>query len=245
MREKPEILARPDKPERPRRFYTSVEIAEREDGHAVLLDGREIRTPGRRLVAVADASVAEAMRAEWDSQHETIDPATMPLTRIVNTALDRVVDEMAAVRADIIRHAGSDLLLYRAEEPTDLVAAEAEAWDPILAWAHGTLGADLGTTSGIVHVVQDAAALAAVENAVAPFDALALTALHTATTLTGSAIVALAVARGRLTASEAWTVAHVDEDWQMNRWGRDDVALTTRAARWPEMAAAALVLRAG
>ena len=51
------------------------------------------------------------------------------------------------------------------------------------------------------------------------------------TTLTGSALIALALARGVLSAEAAWQAAHVDEDWNMAQWGKDEMALERRAFR--------------
>ena len=231
------------RPERPKRFYKTAAVGPGETGFAVLLDGRPLRTPARKPVAVDDAAVAAALAKEWDAQAEVIEPGTMPLTRIVNTAIDRVAGDMKAVRADIVAHAGTDLICYRADGPGSLVEAENVLWTPLLDWAREELGARLILAEGIVHVSQDEAALAAIAEAVRPYDALSLAALHVATTLTGSAILALALARGRLSVDEAWAVAHVDEDWQMRHWGRDEVALARRAARFAELEAAALVLQ--
>jgi chaperone required for assembly of F1-ATPase len=168
----------------------------------------------------------------------------MPLTRLVNSAIDRVAAEMDAVRADIVKHAGSDLMLYRAEGPQSLIDAEERLWGPILAASEKALGTRFMLAEGIVHVGQDAATLAAVERALAGYDALQLAAIHSMTTLTGSALIALAFARGELTAEEAWAAAHADEDWQAGRWGRDETAVEERAKRWEEMQAAARVLEA-
>ena len=184
------------------------------------------------------------MAAEWRAQEGRIDPATMPMTRLVNSAIDRVAPEMAAVRAEIVKYAGSDLLCYRADGPERLVERQDEVWSPLIAWAREALGARFVLAEGIVHVRQSEAALAAIARAVEPLDALSLAALSTITTLTGSAILALAVARGRLTGAEAWAAAHVDEDFQASLWGVDDAAVERRAGRWQEMAAAALALDA-
>ncbi|MCP4384989.1 MAG: ATPase [Hyphomicrobiales bacterium] len=235
-------VKRPERPERPRRFYEAVTVEPCEEGLVVLLDGRELRTPARNRVAVSDPRIAEALAREWEAQETFIEPGRMPLSRLVNTAIDRVSTEIEAVRSDIVRHAGSDLILYRADGPPDLVDAEKGAWDPLLGWAGEALGVHLQAREGIVHAAQDQAALDAFAQHLVGFDALGLTALHTVTTLTGSAVIALAVARRRLLAADAWEAAHVDEEWQMQRWGRDEMALETRATRWLEMAAAALVL---
>jgi chaperone required for assembly of F1-ATPase len=226
----------------PRRFYKDVTVGPHQAGFAVLLDGKVAKTPARKPLAVARKDVAEALAAEWRAQEGELAPATMPLTRLVNVAIDRVASESPAVRDDIVRHAGGDLLFYRAEGPQSLVEAEDRLWSPIIASAEKALGVRFILAEGIVPVAQSAVALAAVARAVAPYDGLDLAALHTVTTLTGSALIALALAEGRLTPEAAFEAAHADEDWQMRHWGRDDTALAEREARWREMRAAALVL---
>jgi chaperone required for assembly of F1-ATPase len=149
---------------------------------------------------------------------------------------------MQGVRAEIVKYAGTDLICYRADGPGSLVASQAAAWDPLVAWARDALGARVTLGEGIVHVPQDEASLLVIDAVLAPLDALALTALSTITTLAGSAVIALAVLKKRLTVDEAWAAAHVDEDWQMGQWGTDEAALARRAARRREMDAAGLIL---
>lgn len=232
------------RPVLPKRFYKAAATTPHEAGFAVVLDGRITRTPARNYLAVPQPALAEAIAAEWDAQVEEIDPGRMPLTRLVNSAIDRVAPEMAAVREDIVRHAGSDLLLYRAEGPESLIETEERLWGPILASSETALGTRFTLAEGIVHVGQDAATLAAVDRAIAGFDALGLAALHSMTTLTGSALIALAFARGEITAEEAWAAAHADEDWQAARFGRDEEAFAARERRFEDLMAAATVLTA-
>jgi chaperone required for assembly of F1-ATPase len=227
----------------PRRFYAAVAVAPQAGGHGVLLDGRGARTPARQPLVLPTEAAAEAVAAEWRSQAEVIDPAAMPLTRLANTALDGVAAQIAPTVAEIVNYAGSDLVCYRAGEPEALVVAQAAAWDPILSFAREALGARFVCAEGVVFVAQPAPALAAVRAAVesiaaAPAAPFRLAALHVMTTLTGSALVALAVAHAAMTAENAWTAAHVDEDHQMRLWGADDEALARRARRWAEMDAA-------
>jgi chaperone required for assembly of F1-ATPase len=228
-------LARP----LPKRFYTAAEVAERDGLHVLLLDGRTVKTPGKALLAVPSQPLAAVLAAEWAAQVDVIDPTTMPLTRLVNTAIDGVTQHAAQVAADIVKYAGSDLLCYRAEHPETLVARQAAAWDPVLAWAAEALGARFAVGRGIVHVAQNDEALARIETVVAPLPPLRLTGLHVMMTLTGSALLALAVEKGHLDAASAWAAAHVDEDWQASQWGDDDEAMTRRALRWRDMEAAA------
>jgi chaperone required for assembly of F1-ATPase len=227
---------------RPKRFYRAVSIDGAARAFRVLLDGKPIRTPAKRELALPAEELAEAVAAEWEAQGERVDPATMPLTRLVNTALDGVAGREAEVRAEIAKYAASDLVCYRAEGPAELVHRQAGAWDPVLAWAREALGAKLLTGQGIVPVAQPEAAAEAIGRALARLDAFALTAHHVMTTLTGSALLALAHARGRLSAEQAWAAAHVDEDWQISQWGWDTEAKAGRDRRWAEMRAASRML---
>ncbi|AHB49235.1 ATPase [Hyphomicrobium nitrativorans NL23] len=231
------------RPPLPKRFYKSASVESRDGAFAILLDGRPVRTPGKRLLAVSVIALAEAVAAEWEAQGERIDPATMPLTRLANTAIDAVSDKMHEVADDIAAFAASDLLCYRAEAPEGLVRRQAEAWDPPLAWARDALGAGLTVQAGLMPVDQPAEAIASVRGALAPLDALSLAATHVLTTLTGSAILALAHVEGRLTLEEVWAAATVDERWQSDLWGRDAEAEARMAERLAEATAAARCLR--
>jgi chaperone required for assembly of F1-ATPase len=187
--------------------------------------------------------LAQALAAEWDAQRDVIDPAKMPLTRLANTIIDGVTDAPSAVADEVKRYLACDLVFYRAPGPAGLVAWQAEAWDPVLAWVRETLGARFVLAEGIAFVAQPAQSLAAASSAI-PTDPWRLGAMHAVTTLTGSALIAIALARGALSVDAAWAAAHVDEDWNMKFWGRDALALERRAARFSEMQAAATVLEA-
>ena len=225
-----------------KRFYGSVDIREAAGGqHTLTLDGRGARTPGGKPLTAKNWALMLKVAAEWDRQRDTLDPGEMPLTRLINSAVDGVSATMAETRAEVVKYAGSDLLFYRAEEPEALAERQRLAFDPILAWAAEALGARFVLTSGIIHVEQPSESIAAVRSAVGDFDdPVALAALSAMTTLTGSALLALAVARGRLSPEEAWLAAHVDESFQAERWGADQEATARRKARWREFEAAAL-----
>ena len=228
-----------------KRFYTTVSIDERPEGFALLLDGREARTPARRPLVVPTRQAAALLKAEWDAQGEVVRPGTMPAVRLANSVIDGVAGAADPVRDEVVRYAGSDLLCYRAAGPAELVALQAAGWDPVLAWARDALGADLVLAEGVMHVGQPDAALEALARTVAnavgqgPAAAFRLGALHTMTTLTGSALLALAVLCGRLAPAQSWALAHLDEDFQIERWGEDAEAAARRAHRWREMDAAA------
>ena len=224
-----------------RRFYDKATTAAVADGHAVRLDDQPVRTPARRVLAAPTPALAEAIAAEWQAQKDVIDPAKMPLTRLANAIIDGVADAPLPVAEEIGKYLASDLLFYRAVSPSGLADLQSRHWDPILDWARQALGADFKLGQGVVHVAQPEAALAAARAAI-PLEPWRLGAMHVATTLTGSALIALAMARGALSADAAWQAAHVDEDWNMAQWGRDDMAMARRDFRFAEFEAAATVL---
>jgi len=227
----------------PKRFYASVAVEPVEDGFRITLDGRPVKTPGKRALEVPTEALAAAIAAEWNAQGPHIDPATMPLTRLANTAIDAVSVKWDAVAADVVAFAGSDLLCYRAEAPAGLVRRQAEAWDPVLAWARRELDVGLVCQSGLMPIAQPVAALEAVGRALKGLDALSLAAVHVLTTLSGSAVLALAVLRRHLSADDAWKAALVDETWQSEQWGVDHEAEVRLAQRRAEFSAASEALR--
>ncbi len=224
------------------RFYAATGVLDTAEGYAVTLDGKPVRTPARRPLAAPNLALARAIAAEWEAQREVIDPAAMPLTRLANAIIDGVAEKPGPVAAEIEKYLASDLLFYRASDPQQLSERQAALWDPIIGWARDTLGAYFKVGEGIVHVAQPEAALKAAVAAI-PTDPWRLGAVHVITTLTGSAMIALAVARGALSADSAWQAAHLDEDWNMEQWGKDEMAMQRRAFRHAEFAAAAGVLR--
>jgi chaperone required for assembly of F1-ATPase len=244
-----ESARRGARPKLRKRFYSQAHVGEAEaGGFPLLLDGKPVKTPARRALTAPTAPLAQAIAAEWNAQAELIDPARMPLTRLANAAIDAVADAMEPVAGEVAQYLGSDLLCYRAAAPPGLVERQTQAWDPVLAWARDALGARLKVVQGVVHVAQPSEALAAARAKI-PTDSnnvkdiWRLGAVSLITTLTGSGLLALALAQGALEADAAWAAAHVDEDWQMSQWGRDNAALERRAFFRAEFEAAVTVLR--
>lgn len=228
-----------------KRFYSSVAVAQADDGFSVVLDGKPVRTPGRAVVRLPTADAAQLVADEFVGQGETLDPVTMPVLRLVNTAIDGVAADPQAVLEDILRFASSDLVFYRADSPERLVARQAEAWDPVLDWAREALGARFFLAEGVMHVEQPRDSIRAVGAHLAGRrDPLRLAALHVMTALTGSALIALAIEAGEIEAEAGWNAAHVDEDWNIEQWGEDFEARARRAFRKADMMAAVRLIRA-
>ena len=239
-------VAEGGKPKRLARFYKTVAVAPQGESFAVLLDGKPLRTPARAALLLPREALAAAVAREWQAQVEHVVPGTMPLTRLANSALDGVSPRMAEVEADAAKYAGSDLVCYRAGDPAALVAAQSEAWDPLLAFIRERCGARFALSEGVIHHTQPQESLEAIgrllheavgAGAAAPFR---LAGIHVMTTLSGSLVVALAVALRHIDADAGFVAAHVDEDFQLRVWGADAEALARRARRLEEMRAAAL-----
>ncbi len=228
--------------DRRKRFYQAASVSAPAGDPPtcrVLLDGRGVRTPAKRELAVPSRELAEALAAEWDAQVTHINPLSMPLTRLVNSALDGVTGREAEVRASILAYAGSDLLCYLAPEPIDLVTLQSKRWGTIHAWAKDAHGVELALAVGVMPVAQDPAMLAKIDAGLGKAGPIALAGLHVMTALTGSLLLAVAVRQNHITAEEAWSLAHIDEDFQIAKWGQDEAAAIRRKQRWLEMSAAA------
>lgn len=226
--------------ELPRRFYKAVITAPVEGGHAVLLDGRTPRSPGGVRLILPTPALAELIAAEWDAQAEVIRLAEMPATRLAYTALEKIAPNRREVAAEVSRYANSDVLCYWAEAPRELVRLQGERWAPLLAWAQEELGLRFQKAHGIVHQAQPAETVKAVEALANDLDDLALAGLAHATPLYGSAILALALQRGRLDGEAAFDLSRLDESYQEAQWGVDEEA----AARTAKLRAEAVMLGA-
>jgi chaperone required for assembly of F1-ATPase len=237
-----EAVRRTTRGPRRTRFYAHAGVVDSSGGFAITLDDKPIRTPSGRPLVAPTRTIADGIAAEWNAQKEIIDPLTMPLTRFANSVVDAVVDRVEAVADDIAKYLGSDLLFYRAGHPEALVAREAAAWDPVLFWAADALGAHFILAEGIVHVRQPDSAIAAARGAL-PADPWSVAALHVVTTLTGSALLALALLHGVLDQDQVWAAAHVDEDWNIAQWGVDQEVAARRAARLIDFGAAVSILK--
>lgn len=214
-----------------RRFWKAASIAPEGTGFAVLLDARPVKTPAKTALLLPTQALAELVSSEWDAQTGEVRPETMPATRMANSAIDKVRPQFAEVAEMLAEYAGSDLLCYRAEAPEALIDRQAAGWDPLLAWAAEVHGAPLVVTHGVIHVPQPPASLAALRAALFAQDEYRLAALHDLIAITGSLVLGLAVAAGRITAEEAFALSRIDEHWQAEQWGTDEEAAEMEAAK--------------
>lgn len=213
-----------------KRFWTSADVTAAEGGFTVTLDGRGVRTPGKSPLVVPTQAMAEAIAVEWNAQEEEINPLTMPVTRSANSAIEKIGPQRAAVVDALAEYGSTDLLCYRADRPQELVARQAEAWDPLLAWARTSLGADLTTTTGVMFAAQPDEALAALRAPLEAATAFELAGLHDLIMLSGSLVIGLK-AREETSVAELWSASRVDETFQADEWGYDEEAQEAAEAK--------------
>ena len=222
-----------------KRFWTAASVSDGPDGFAVLLDGRSVKSPAKSNLSVPTRALAEAIAAEWDAQEEEVDPENMPMTRMANSAIDKVTLNHAAVVEMLAEYGDSDLLCYRAASPEALARRQSDLWDPLIDWVQEAFGVRMAVAEGVMHVPQEEAALAALKDQFSALDPFSLTGFHDLVTLSGSLILALAVKEGRLVPNDAWSLSRVDEQWQIEQWGEDDeasAAETTKCAAFLDAA---------
>jgi chaperone required for assembly of F1-ATPase len=222
-----------------KRFWKTVTVdAER----GVRLDERPVRTPGRVPLLLPTDMLAEAVADEWREVTDDIDPRAMPLTGLANAAIDRIAPDPAAFAAGLAAYGESDLLCYRAESPPDLVARQAALWDPPLDWARDRYDVHFEIVIGVIHRPQPEATIARLGAAIATRRPFELAPLSPIVTITGSLVLALALAERAMEAEAVWAAANLDEDWQAEHWGEDDLAVKARETRQHDFAAAARFL---
>lgn len=226
-----------------KRFYCQASVDQGDQGHRVLLDGRPLRTPAKRPLVTPTVGLARAIAAEWQAQGELIQPATLRLTRLASTAVDRMPALRAAAIDEAAGYAGTDLLCYRASEPLELVQRQQHAWQPLLHWAAATYSVRLTVTTSMLPAEQPAAARERLRAAVASLEDWTLVGVHAATTALGSLVLGLALLRGRVEAQQALAASLLDELFELERWGRDAETERRHAALCRDVAAAATFLR--
>jgi chaperone required for assembly of F1-ATPase len=221
-----------------KRFYKLAAAMPGEGGVAIQLDGRAVKTPARAPLVVPTEELAEAIAEEWNGQGEEIDPRSMPLTGLANAAIDRVAPDPAAFAAGLAAYGESDLLCYRADTPQPLVARQAERWEPLLDWARRRYDVDFEVATGIIHRPQPPQTVERLASAVTSRDPFRLAALSPLVTISGSLVIALALAEGEIGLDQAWAAGSLDEAWQAEQWGEDALAAAALEARRRDFAAA-------
>jgi chaperone required for assembly of F1-ATPase len=226
-----------------KRFYRQATTRAAEDGFEILLDDRPVKTPVRQPLMIPSERLARAIAAEWNDQGDKVDPRSMPLTGLANAAIDRVAPDAAAFAASLARYGESDLLCYRADNPAALVSRQVETWDPLLAWGRRRFDVDFEIACGIMHRPQPQPTIDRLAKAVASRSPFELAALAPLVTISGSLLIALALAEGEIDLAAAWSAATLDEAWQAEKWGQDAEAAAALEARRRDFKAAERFLR--
>lgn len=222
-----------------KRFWAEVSVSKEAAGYGIYLDGKQLKTPLKSSLLAPTQAVADGIAAEWDGVKDKINPLEMHLTRCANATIDKVVNEHGAVAAMLSEYGGTDMLCYRAENPSELVARQSAAWDPLLAWIAEVHDVHLSATTGVMHIPQPSDSLARLQKMTAAFDPWRLTAFHDLVTISGSLILAFAVAYRHLPACDVWGLSRVDEHWQEEQWGEDEDASKSAAVKQSDFMKAA------
>lgn len=214
-----------------KRFWKEAAVVESGGGWSIALDGRPVRTPQRAPLAVESHALADAIAAEWQAVGETIDPAAMPMTGLTNAAIDLAAPDLAAFAEPVAAYATSELFCYREDRDAALLAEQAALWNPLLGWAEARYAIEFAITQGILPVDQPPATVAALRAAVLALDPWRLTALTPLVTIGGSLVAGLALVEAAHDADDLWQAVSLDELYQEQRWGSDDLATAARAKK--------------
>lgn len=230
----------------PKRFWTTVSVEAGPEGFSIRLDDRPVRTPAKRALVLPTQSIARRVATEWEVQEEQVDPATMPWTRSANAAIDKVATQRREVMDHLAGYAGTDLLSYRAAEPVELVLRQRKTWDPLLDWLASRHGVRFEVTQGVMPVEQDPTCVSRLVRGMEPMSSFRLTGFHDLVTLSGSFVIALAVADGAFPVRDLWSASRLEESWQVEQWGEDvEAAEEAERKMWAFLHAAELFRLAG
>ena len=207
-----------------KRFYNQASVVVQGPGFGIELDGREVKTPEKRPNLSPTKAMAEVICQEWNDQQDKVNPDSMLMAKLQNTAIDRVETRRGDLIAELVKYAGTDMLCYRADFPEDLAQRQADTWQPLLDWVMDVHDITLKVTTGIIHVEQDPGQLVKLRHYLEGVDSFRLAAFYNITTLCGSVSVALNVLGGNITAEQAWQAAQLDENFQIEHWGLDEEA---------------------
>ena len=221
-----------------KRFYKNAAARAADGGYEILLDERPVKTPARARLIAPGERLGSAIADEWNGQGEEVDPRSMPLTGLANAAIDRVALDPPAFARTLAQFGESDLLCYRADSPAALVGRQSETWDPLIAWARRRFDIDFEIVEGIIHRPQPAATVERLGKAVAARGPFELAALSPLVTISGSLVIALALAEEAIDVDTAWAAATLDEAWQAEQWGEDAEATAVLANRRRDFEAA-------
>lgn len=214
-----------------KRFWNEVGIAEVDGGWQVTLDGRGIKTQGKRPQVVPSKALAELLAAEWAAQGEEIDPAGFPHRDMADYAIDMVATGEEDIVPKLLAFLETDTLCYRADPDEPLYKRQQEVWEPLVTQFESREGVAVERASGIIHRPQSEATLSAMRRKLERLDALELAALFALTSLSASLIIGLTALAEDADAEALWDTANLEEDWQIDLWGEDAEATARRARR--------------
>lgn len=226
-----------------KRFYKEVTAEISENGYAILLDSKPVKTPMRRALSLPNAALAQAVKAEWDAQGDKIDPASMVMCGFANAAIDRVADERDIFIENIAAYGETDLFCYRAETPELLVERQMREWQPWLDWAQERYDAPLICVAGIMHKNQPDQSLRNLRSSVENMNDFQLSAMAKMTHISGSLVASLAIYEDEARVHDLWPALCLDELWQEEQWGADSFAEKHRNDRLADFTAAVNFLK--
>jgi chaperone required for assembly of F1-ATPase len=226
-----------------RRFWKEVSLEQGTYGHGIRLDGRALKTPKQGELYLPTQMLADAVKAEWETVGEQIDPGQMPMTGFANAAIDHVAHDRKQFAAQIAGYAESDALCYRADMADALAEKQAEIWDPWLDWARTRYDVSFTLIHGVMHQPQPEATLAKLGEVVEARGTFELSAMAKLAHLSGSLVAVLALVEQAGDVGRIWKAVCLEELWQEELWGADHWAQKNRSDREAEFMSAVQFLK--
>ena len=217
-----------------KRFWKTAEPVAVEGGWQVSLDGRPLKTQGKRAQVVPSRDLADLLAGEWSAQGEDVDPLLFPHRDMADYSIDMIASGEDDIVAKLLGFMETDTLCYRADPEEPLYRRQLHVWEPLVTAFEARHGVKVERASGILHRPQLAGTLAALKDRLETLDPLVIAPLFSLTSLSASLIVGLAALEDGADPETLWNAANLEEDWQIELWGADEEAMALRQRRLGE-----------
>tara|TARA_Y100001970_G_scaffold283401_2_gene398425 strand:- start:49997 stop:50698 length:702 start_codon:yes stop_codon:yes gene_type:complete len=213
-----------------KRFYKTVGFSSliEDGGFVVYLDGKPLKTPGKKVLVLPSAALAREISNEWEIQIENIHPEEMNITRLACTIVDHIYIDRNIYEEEALQYAKTDTVCYRVSGPQELLLLQKQTWNPLIRWMKSNYGIELITTDEPLAIDQHKSSLVSLRKILSNLDEWSLGALLSTVRASGSLIIGLALYEGFLDNEQAFEAAELETTWQIQRWGEDTELINRR-----------------
>lgn len=206
-----------------KRFYKNVALTRSNGEFEINLDQRKLKTPMGKVLRLPNEATALAIAAEWDGQTDKVKPNDMHFTKLANTVVDNPTHRSKEqIINAILEYLDSDTVCYRIDEPEDFVEVQKKFWDTIISSVEERYHVKLPVTSGLDITQVPAETKTIFRQHLMSHNEWSLTGYQFTVEAMKSFIIAIALCDGFINVEDAVYLSRLEQEFQMQKWGRVD-----------------------